>query len=222
VHWTLDWLGGLLGSADTVIAIPIAWLTIGAIVYGHEVATTPAERNAKVTQLVARRWIRLPRVVQRLLESARDSLRDRFGPLTTGLRVLTRAGVAPMLLFCLAFVLTQTAGTWLFELDRALIGPHDLNHFWMPVSDPLSVLNDAVGTVLIACLVGAAVDRVLSAQAAQAPAAEADAASARIPAPRQGTSIEADVAAWDADTVAAIVVSGDALRLSEAGVAGEL
>jgi hypothetical protein len=38
---------------------------------------------------------------------------------------------------------------------------------WMPVSGPLSVINDAIRTTLLTCLLGAAVEQVLRAQHAR-------------------------------------------------------
>lgn len=166
VHRLLGWAGTLLGSGDTVIVVPIAWLAVGAVIYGRKIADESDPRDAALARKVARQWIRLPRFVRRILAYFRDGASERFGPLVQGVRVLFRAGLGSMLLFCLLFLVTQTASVWLFELERALIGPRDLFHFWMPLSQPLSVLNDGLSTVLLACLLGAAIDRVLRAQAA--------------------------------------------------------
>ncbi|HEY1486705.1 MAG TPA: hypothetical protein VGF84_11415, partial [Micromonosporaceae bacterium] len=68
-----------------------------------------------------------------------------------------------------------------------------------PLSDPLSALNGVVGTVLLSCLVGAAVDRVLSRQ--QAPGAS-------IPAQRTPD--------WDADTVVVDIIDAVQESIGEA------
>ena len=187
VHQVLEWFGGLLGSADTVIAVPIAWLTVGAIVYGREIVVRDTTGiDTRLAGKVGRR-LRLPRFIRRLTEPVRDGLRERFGPLVDGLRVLTRVGLASMVVFCLLFLLAQTTAVWLFELERALIGPRDLFDFWMPISGPLSVVNDAIETVLLVCLLAAAADRVLSVQATAAVVTQV-----RIPAPRMAESATAD------------------------------
>jgi hypothetical protein len=82
-----------------------------------------------------------------------------------------------MLFFCISFLVAQTARDWLWEVERLLIGPRDLEEVWWPLSGPLSVLNDAVGVVLLAALLAAAVDRVLRLQ----PAPSADSASESTP-----------------------------------------
>jgi hypothetical protein len=159
----LSWLTGLVGDAGTVIVVPVAWLTVGAVVYGYTIAPPPASANELMVR-AARRWFRLPRPLRRLIADASASLRDRFGPMVHGVRLLARAGLAPMLLYCLAFLLVQSSATWLWEVERVLIGPRDLGSVWMPLSGPLSLVNDAIRTALLVCLLGAAVDQVLRAQ----------------------------------------------------------
>jgi hypothetical protein len=58
----------------------------------------------------------------------------------------------------------------MWEAERFLIGPRDLQDVWIPISGPLALLNDAVGVVLLTCLLGAAVDRVLRLQPPPPPA----------------------------------------------------
>jgi hypothetical protein len=87
-----------------------------------------------------------------------------------GLRLLVRTGLRPMLLFCLTFLVVQSTDTWLFMVEKWLVGPADLHRLWVPLSDVLVVLNDGVRTVLLAALLAAAVDRVLRAQASLDPA----------------------------------------------------
>jgi hypothetical protein len=106
----------------------------------------------------------MPKPVRVVGGNLTADVRDRFTPLIHGLRVMARAGLPPMLFFCLAFLAAQTARDWMWEAERFLIGPRDLTEFWMPVSGPLAMVNEAVGVVLLACLLGAAVDRVLRLQ----------------------------------------------------------
>ncbi|MEJ3750170.1 hypothetical protein WEI85_43790 [Actinomycetes bacterium KLBMP 9797] len=155
-----EWLAGALASADTVIVVPLAWLAVGAVVYGYRLAE-PGPPASELLQRATSRWQALPRPVRVVGTNLTTDVRDRFTPLIHGLRVMFRAGLAPMLFFCLAFLLAQTAREWMWEAERLLIGPQDLQTIWMPVSGALSTVNDGVGVVLLACLLGAAVDRVL-------------------------------------------------------------
>lgn len=154
------WLVGLMASADSVIVVPIAWLAVGAVVYGRQLPPPPSTAS-ELYRRAARWWAAVPRPIRFLGGRIGADLRDRFGPLVRGLRLLAHAGLAPMLLFCVAFIVSQGVEDWLWELERLLIGPRDLLAVWMPLSGPLGALNEAVGMVLLACLLAAAVDRVL-------------------------------------------------------------
>lgn len=163
-----EWLMAAIASADTVIVVPLAWLAVGAVVYGHKLAP-PAPSSSELLQRASKRWSALPKPVRVVGANVSSDVRERFTPLVHGVRTLARAGLAPMLFFCISFLVAQTARDWLWEAERLLIGPHDLQEVWMPLSGPLSLFNDAVGVVLLACLLGAAVDRVLRLQPATTP-----------------------------------------------------
>jgi hypothetical protein len=176
VHWfgplrpptesAFGWLFDAVGAVTPVIVVPVAWLAVGAVVYGRSTSTSArharAVEDGPATASVGL-WVR---------EHAVSLLRGRFGQLIDGLRLLFRAGLRPMLLFCLAFVFAQSLSTWLWELERAVIGPHELVSFWMPVSVPLGIINDAIGLSLLICLVAAAVDRVSGVAPAPVPSAD--------------------------------------------------
>ena len=162
---TTSWLWNLvIGSANTVIIIPIAWLVVGAVVYGHRVTPEPTPAAALYRRAVDR-FTGVPKPVLRLGAEAAGTVGGQFGKLVHGLRILFRAGLVPMLLFCLAFVLADGVRAWLWELERLLIGPQELS-VWFPLSRPLSMLNTTVGWVLLACLLAAAIDRVLRVETA--------------------------------------------------------
>ncbi|GAA4715117.1 hypothetical protein [Phytohabitans rumicis] len=169
-----EWLAGAIANADTVIVVPLAWLAVGAVVYGHKLAP-PAPSGSELLQRASKRWNALPKPVRVVGTNVTADVRERFTPLVHGIRVIARAGLAPMLFFCVAFLVAQTARDWMWEAERFLIGPRDLEEVWIPISGPLALLNDAVGVVLLACLLGAAVDRVLRLQPLPPPDAPAPA-----------------------------------------------
>jgi hypothetical protein len=186
IERVLGWASELLGSVDTVILVPIAWLAVGAVIYGSAIDPEPGALAAKLLRRAARKWARLPKVFRRPIAATRASLDESFGDLADAMRVLFRTGLASMLLFCLMFLVTQTTGTWLFMLEKHMIGPHDITYFWIPISYPLGVINDGIQMVLLVCLLGAAVDRVLrpkaeavTAEAVTAEPVTAEPASAR-------------------------------------------
>ncbi|AVT30712.1 hypothetical protein C6361_15895 [Plantactinospora sp. BC1] len=163
VRATSEFLLNAAGSVQVAVVVPLAWLAVGAVVYGHRL-TPPPPSEADLVERAARRWRALPRPVRVVGANLGADLRERFAPMVHSLRLMVRAGLAPMLFFCLAFLLAQSAREWLWEAERLIIGGQDLESVWMPLSGRLTMLNDAVGTVLLACLLGAAVDRVLRIQ----------------------------------------------------------
>lgn len=150
----VEWFEGILGSIDSVFLIPVAWLTIGCIVYGRELVSPPRVQGGQA------RWRRMSRVLRAVVTPIRNGVDDRFGPMVRGFRMLKLAGLRTMLLFCLAFVVAQALPEWLWELERVIIGPQDLNAVWVPLSGPLSSVNEAIGLIVTICLVTAAVDHV--------------------------------------------------------------
>ena len=147
-------LGGALLAADVVILVPLAWLAVGAVVYGRSL---PAGEG--LTREQVRRWLRMPR-------GLRSDVGESFGPLMRGFGLLRRAGLGPMLLVCLVFQLVAMIPDLLWWIEKSVIGPRDLDTIWVPLSGPLGAINEAVGTIVLICLVGAAVDRVLALRSA--------------------------------------------------------
>jgi hypothetical protein len=154
-----DWAGVLWANADLVFLAPIAWLTMGAVVYGRNIEE-PKLTDERILTAAARRITTMP-VIKIVAAPINAELQKRFGPLLGGLRMLAKAGLRPMLLFCLVFILLQSADSGLWELERFLLGPHDLKEFWWPASYLLSPINEAIRSVLLICLLGAAIDRIL-------------------------------------------------------------
>ncbi|HEX6684629.1 MAG TPA: hypothetical protein VF062_17625 [Candidatus Limnocylindrales bacterium] len=154
----VGWFGEILATTDAVLLIPFAWLTIGCVVYGHELVSPP-RTSADVAAL--RRWQRLPAAARTMLLPVRNSADERFGPIVRAFRLLKHAGLRTMVLFCLAFVVAQSLPEWLWELQRLIIGPAKLGSVWVPLSGPMSTVNEAIGLTLTICLVTAAADHVL-------------------------------------------------------------
>lgn len=154
------WLFELLADADALLVIPVAWLTVGAVVYGQQLREPERRRRAAH---------RRPRggLVRRMHAPARQvgneltgGLGERFGALASGLRRLAVAGLAPMLLFALAFVVAQRLEYAVELLWRELIGPIPLGAYLAFVPHT-GMVSHVIGTVAVVCLLGAAIERVL-------------------------------------------------------------
>jgi hypothetical protein len=145
-----------------VVIVPLAWLTVGAVVVGHQLNDASPQTSASaVTPTLGRRaW--------GVVRSLTTDVRERFTAFWNGLKLLASAGLAPMLAFCLAFLLVLKLELVIGFVLRHLIGPVDTTT-WLAFSPMEGVLSQAVEMVLIAVLLAAALDWLL---ASKRPAAE--------------------------------------------------
>jgi hypothetical protein len=165
-------------DVDGIFLAPLAWLTLGAVVYGRQLAEGRLTDDRMLTA-AARRATRLPKPLAVISTMFGSAVYRRFAPLINGLRLLSRAGLRPMLVFCMALLILRLVPDGLFEIERAVIGPHDLQEFWMPLSYLTAPINVAIRNVLIVCFVAAATDRILQADSEPtAPAVTSEARSA--------------------------------------------
>jgi len=149
-----DWLFGVLGDFDALVVIPVSWLAVGAVVYGHRLVPPPEPRERRI-------FARVPKPVRKVSGEVLGDVRERFAGLTGGLRQLAIAGLAPMLIFALAFLASARLEDGLNLLARRLIGPRELDT-WLAFSPHVATVTRAVGLTVTMCLLAAAVDRVLA------------------------------------------------------------
>lgn len=155
------WFWGVLGDFDAIVIIPVAWLTVGAIVYGRTISSPSGPEKPRAH--LERRLSRLPGPVGRWVGDFVDDFTSRFAGLAKGLRTLAVAGLVPMLLFCLVFVLALQAKYLTYELVRVLTGPLDPTDS-TAFSPWMDVVAGAVYTLAVVGLLAAAVDRVIRRQ----------------------------------------------------------
>jgi hypothetical protein len=159
-----------LGMEGIRVAIlPLVWLAIAAIIYGHDVRAPgdSTESPERVTRLRAR-YTRLPRLLQWTAESWSNGWRNKAMPVVNSLRLLLRAGLRPALALCVCYVALQFACSWAFRGAVWLIGPHDRD-VWNVILGPLSLLvgdmsghtRSLIQEPLRICLLAAAVEVAL-------------------------------------------------------------
>ncbi len=168
-----DGVGNVLSDADAVLIIPIAWLTVGAVALGQKIET-PTERRRRF--IAEERLKRVPTAVRRVSHEATADIRGRFSGLGNGIRLLAIGGLLPMLMFCLVFVIARQAGNLVLELWRAIVGPMEADTA-VAFAPYVSMLSDAVYSVLLVGLLAAAVDRIIRRRDDTTPAPRADQAA---------------------------------------------
>lgn len=184
VKAVVDAVAGVLANGADLVVVPIAWLTVGAVAFGRRdrltaptaptsAAPIPADpgsatgsgdvsagRWRRSFDAVAARTQRVPAPVRRLGRNATADLRDRFRTFADGVRLLVVAGLVPMLLFCVVFMVARGVHWGVGELLRLARGPVDASTglAFMPW---FSVAQMACYTVLLVGLIAAAVDRII-------------------------------------------------------------
>ncbi|KGN37940.1 hypothetical protein [Knoellia subterranea] len=172
------WLFGLLGAVDAVVIVPLAWLTVGAVVLGHKLSPpeTPAAQPNP-------RWERVPAPVRRWGGGLVADVRERWSAFWNGLRMMATAGLLPMLTFSLAFLLVLRIPWLVSQLLRWAIGPLETKT-WLAIAPMEKSVGLALTMVLAAALLAAAIDWLLGPRLAEAaepepnPAPAADQVSA--------------------------------------------
>ncbi|MDO9379599.1 MAG: hypothetical protein Q7T56_12190 [Nocardioidaceae bacterium] len=150
-------VGGFLGSADAVVILPVAWLTVGAVVLGQRLDAPERERRARPW---TRHVERVPTRVRGWGHEVTADFRGRFEGFFSGLRLLVVGGLVPMLLFCVVFLLSRQAGWLVGEVVRLVTGPQEQST-GLAFAPWVDVATSAAETVLLVGLLAAAIDRVV-------------------------------------------------------------
>ena len=150
-----NWVFGVLGSFDALVIVPLAWLTVAAVVLGHKLAPEPTKESRW-----AKHFARVPGPVRRGVGSFTEDIQSRFTALWNGLRMLARAGLVPMLLFCLAYLVALRIPYFFALLVRRVAGPTDTDT-WLAFAPIESAFGLAVSMVVLSVLLAAAIDRML-------------------------------------------------------------
>lgn len=204
----VTWLLGLLGSFDTLIVVPMAWLTVGAVVYGRELgAPAPAPAFDDVQRRVlesiedqeAREQLERARERARLVRERAQAVGERVsvvpewlrswvtGPITSltgrfsalGKGLLTLVRAGLVPMITLCLVLV--AGRHLGTLVGDLLRwlVGPMETAWAIVISPtFDVILTLVNTLVMVVLIAAAVDRFLARPAEEEQAAAEAAAGA--------------------------------------------
>ena len=150
----------VLGDLDDLVVVPLAWLAVGAVVFGHKLPARPLRvRTPQAVERVpgpVRRW--LVQAVQPVV----GDLRARFSGLVNGIRQLAVGGLGPMLVFAFAFLAAARLEDLLALAVRALTGPQPVDT-WLAFSPHVETVTHAMGMTVTIALLAAAVDRVLAA-----------------------------------------------------------
>ncbi|MFX0537574.1 hypothetical protein ACQBAT_01040 [Ornithinimicrobium sp. Y1847] len=201
----IGWLWGVLGNFDTLVVVPMAWLTVGAVVYGRELAApAPAPSLAQVEDRMIRSVSdertrrRLERARARM-ERARDRARRAqertswvpewlrtwvAGPVTSVTGRFANLGKGLLTLVRAGLVpMVTLCLMFVLATHAGVAGAEVLREIvgpmdpdWGAVVSPWVAMGlNLLGTLLMVVLIAAAVDRFLVGVDREAEADEAEA-----------------------------------------------
>lgn len=154
----ISWLGGMLSSTASLFVMPVSMLAVGAAVYGSELKVgPPIPTHEGVTRRLKQVPSPLKRVVGQILEPITTpvvSAWNSFGKILV-------AGVIPMLLFCIVFLLLNQIDNLVALGLHALIGPRDVT-LGYAVEPFLDLASQLVFSVLAVALLAAAVNALIA------------------------------------------------------------
>jgi hypothetical protein len=158
VRTVTDWLLGLVGSLDAVVVVPLAWLTVAAVVLGHKLSPPAEEKEEEEREP---RFRRVPSGVRRAAGSLTADVRERWSAFWGGLRLLGSAGLVPMLVFSLVFLLVIRVPLLVSHLVRDVVGPVRTDT-WLAFSPIEDGFGLALSMALTAPLLAAALDWLIA------------------------------------------------------------
>lgn len=155
VNTVITWLFDLLGSFDLVVIVPLAWIAVGAVVLGHKLAPAPSFEHPWLSRVEI-----APKSLGRAIGGLTHDVTPRFAALFNGFRLMARAGLAPMLLLGLAFLLALRVPYLVGVVWRAVVGQVDstTDVAWSAIE---GAIQGALMLTVLAVLLAAAVDRML-------------------------------------------------------------
>lgn len=152
VRWPLEFLESLVGNAGALIVVPIAWLALGAMVFGAQLR---ADELPLTHEAVTRRIAAMPERTKRLLAQAVEAAVTPFQDTWLTIRRVTSVGVLVMVAFCLMFAAVGEVPVLVALIARRIMGPGDW--LWQNALYPYVTLAErgAYALVTIAMLAAA-------------------------------------------------------------------
>lgn len=173
-----QWLTTTLGSMSALVIVPVAWLAIGASIYGSKFTATELSTPEAMTRHISRIPDPLRRATAQLAEPITTPIMNTL----TAISKVAAAGIIPMVLFCVLFALlgsgVKIAVAW---LGRLIVGPQS-PLLQLGLEPYITLVERGAYFILSLTLVAAAVNRVLMSKAEKAQAdAQETAAEGAVP-----------------------------------------
>ncbi len=151
----------MLSDLGSVVIVPVAWLAIGATIYGYQLQASKLAVPGH--EEVSRRIQRVPSPVRRVALHVSEPVVTPVKSAWDAVRKVAAAGVLPMVMFCVVFLVAGAVQSVVARLLHTLIGPGDeLRQFAL---EPYATMVErGAYFILVLALLAAAVNVVVTAQ----------------------------------------------------------
>lgn len=170
VHHTLGWISQHLASMGELVVIPVAWMAIGATITGSQLANADSALAMPTSQRerYEQRLARIPSPMRRAMARVADPVLSPVQEALESLRRVAVAGLVPMVLFCLVFVLASRVQVLVAWIARWFIGPQSWQD-QLATQSYLMVAERAAYTLVVVALLTAAISTVVAGQRRRTP-----------------------------------------------------
>ena len=161
--WAWDAVLWVIGEAGAVMLLPLAWLTIAGVVYGQAIAPQGVRWRGRLVTRSSALYGSVPERVRRRLTDLGAGVGSRFRPMWNAIVLMWRSG--PILIggYVLVFTLLLLLEGWLRIGLTRLVGPHDLDDFWIVFYVPLMLVVPLIVEPLRTIVIAAAYDATVGA-----------------------------------------------------------
>ncbi|WP_203887033.1 hypothetical protein [Planotetraspora kaengkrachanensis] len=139
------------------LALPLAWLTVGILVYGAYAEDTQTTIRGTPLETAAARLQDTHSLTRRALSKLTAGWTERWIPLLNSLRLTVRGGAPLFGLFALCYVGLHIGGDYLARAGQYLVAS-DKPYFWFITDVPVFFVSELLVTTLTMCLVAATFD----------------------------------------------------------------
>lgn len=160
LQWVWDGIIWLIGEAGPILLAPLAWLTVGGVVYGQAIVAEKLRVENELIETIRERAAVVPNPIRRRLKDLGDELGSRFLPIGRALLLMWRAGPVLIASYALLHVVVKTLETYAqFGITR-LIGPHEML-VWSILLPLVSLVPMLLIEPLRVCVIAGAYDVTL-------------------------------------------------------------
>lgn len=157
IQSAIDQASSLLSQAGSLVVVPVAWLAVGASVYGSSLPDpTPLPTSEEMTARIRQ----IPDPIRRVSAQVVEPIVTPVKKVVTAIGKVAVAGVIPMVLLCLLLYLASGTRQLVTLLIRGLVGAQPTT-LWWSITPHVDLLAQGVYTLLAVVLIASAVNRIV-------------------------------------------------------------